>query len=313
MQYIHKDRVEDKLPEDWHKFVAKCWDYVNKKVAEARANAIAEGLDAQSIEDKVVKKKKKAINQKASLWRLFAKHVASVNNDKCWYCESKQDRSNMPVDHFRPKARVDNDKVHFGYWWLAFDWENYRYCCTHCNSLTSKGKYTVGKGDKFPLSNPEKRWMGDGQVCEEAPILLDPFVFTDTRKLTFTEVNGSAIPNFRCFDLSTGCLNKDTDDCKEKCDRVILSIDILNLNSSKTRTSRARISRSINRIMIRIQKLLIDAENGINVDDDIELYENQLATYLDVDAPYRTAARIFFRGHRTNHNSDWFDDFTDRI
>ncbi|PHN84561.1 hypothetical protein CSB62_19175 [Vibrio splendidus] len=313
MQFIHKDRVESKLPEDWHKYVQKCWDYVDKKVKEAEDLANSEGLGELEINKRLVTARKKAINQKSGLWRLFAKSVASINNNKCWYCESVENRSNMPVDHFRPKGRVEGSPEHGGYWWLAFDWENYRYCCTYCNSLASKKSYTVGKGDKFPLLDFDKRWMHSQQQCVEAPVILDPFVSGDTRRLTFSDTNGAAIPNFKCYDLKQGCRKQETDDCKSKCQRVLSSIDILNLNSTKTRTSRMRVARNVHRIIVMINRLLDNSKNGVDIESELEFYENQLVTYLDEDAPYRTAAKIFFRGYRTNQNSEWFDEFTDRI
>ncbi len=54
----------------------------------------------------------------------------------CAYCLRETDaRSTHHVDHFRPKRG--------GYFWLAYEWENFFWSCSLCNEI---------KGDKFPLS-----------------------------------------------------------------------------------------------------------------------------------------------------------------
>ena len=52
-------------------------------------------------------------------------------NNKCWYTEAQDSVSTLHVDHFRPKGRKKDDrtkKVEDSYWWLAFEWTNYRIC-----------------------------------------------------------------------------------------------------------------------------------------------------------------------------------------
>jgi hypothetical protein len=65
--------------------------------------------------------------------------------------------------------------------------------------------------------------------------------------------------------------------------------------------------------MKKINSLLEKQKNGENVDDDLEIFENQLSVYLDEEAAYRTAAKVYFKGHRSEENSDWYDDFSARI
>jgi uncharacterized protein (TIGR02646 family) len=299
VQYINKDRVQARLPANWNDYVERCWQSVNDKIEAAKAIAVVDGLTAEEIEKEISKVRKAAIAKRAALWRLFAKHVSTVNNNKCWYCESKENRSRMPVDHFRPKASVDNCDGHDGYWWLAFDWENYRYCCTLCNSLTADPNGTHGKADKFPLLNENDRCSDEACDLEnERPVLLDPFKSRDVRLLTFLE-NGIPAPN----------ADKGTDDYKRADD----TIKIVNLHEGKIRVSRLRIAAQIKRIMKKINSLLEKQKNGENVDDDLEIFENQLSVYLDEEAAYRTAAKVYFKGHRSEENSDWYDDFSARI
>ena len=50
--------------------------------------------------------------QAAKTWRATKELLAALSYDKCWYCESRQDRSLGAVDHFRPKGRLEDDKTH---------------------------------------------------------------------------------------------------------------------------------------------------------------------------------------------------------
>jgi uncharacterized protein (TIGR02646 family) len=299
MQYINKDRVQARLPAEWDVYVERCWDAVGRAIEKERAKAVEEGLNADTTELKLKKAKTKAISKRAALWRLYAKNVSSINNEKCWYCESKEDRSRMPVDHFRPKAAVDGCDEHDGYWWLAFDWENYRYCCTLCNSLTNNGNSTLGKADKFPLLVEGDRCLTeDDDLDDENPVLLDPFKSRDVGLLTFLDT-GVPTPN----------ADPDTDNYK----RADQTISLLNLRDGKVRVSRLRISGQIKRIMKQINSLLGKQKTGEYVDDDLEFYENQLSVYIDEEAPYRTAAKVYFNGYRRSENSEWYDTFLARI
>ena len=38
-------------------------------------------------------------------------------NHKCCYCERQRDKREMDVEHFRPKAKVEENSKHPGYWW----------------------------------------------------------------------------------------------------------------------------------------------------------------------------------------------------
>jgi len=86
----------------------------------------------------------------------------------CAYCGADIDEAGIDVEHFRPKSNVDEDEMHGGYWWLAYDFENYFLSCIVCNQ-----KY---KRDRFPLSNGAVRvtYESRGQLATEDRILLDP-------------------------------------------------------------------------------------------------------------------------------------------
>jgi uncharacterized protein (TIGR02646 family) len=94
---------------------------------------------------------------------------------KCGYCEFPiKDSQHGEVEHFRPKAKVTNEKDeviadHPGYHWLAYDWQNLLISCIKCNQL-SKRKF--GKGCRFPVVN--KYAYTPGMINQEKPLLINP-------------------------------------------------------------------------------------------------------------------------------------------
>jgi hypothetical protein len=110
-------------------------------------------------------------------------------NDKCWYSEARDTAAPIHVDHFRPKGRVtDKDGTHRdGYWWLAFEWSNYRICGHFLN---------VKKNDCFPLLEGDCAKPGNILSLQlEAPVLIDP-LSDSTRLISFErdEIACKAVP-----------------------------------------------------------------------------------------------------------------------
>jgi len=85
---------------------------------------------------------------------------------KCCYCERKRNQKReSDVEHFRPKAEVAEAPGHPGYWWMAYDWENYLFSCKTCNQDYKK--------NRFPLLKESQRALGPG-THRERPVLIDP-------------------------------------------------------------------------------------------------------------------------------------------
>ena len=94
------------------------------------------------------------------------KFLYESQHGKCCYCERKKDREETDVEHFRPKAEVEEAQDHPGYWWLAYSWENLLIACKMCNQK---------KRSKFPLKDKYKRaYMEDSDLDEEEPIMINP-------------------------------------------------------------------------------------------------------------------------------------------
>jgi len=129
------------------------------------------------------------------LWRALKVELHKLSRKKCWYCETIEVRADDAVDHYRPKGNVkDADPPHSGYWWLAFDWRNYRFSCTFCNSLRRSPTTVGGKQDYFPLSDEKRRARCEADnTQDEDPLLLDPTNPLDVLLLAFSE-DGCAGP-----------------------------------------------------------------------------------------------------------------------
>ena len=150
------------------------------------------------VENLPPEERSKEINTRESVWQNLKDNLADYSDDKCWYCESIQSRSDNAVDHFRPKNAVRKCPGHDGYWWLAFDWHNYRYVCTFCNSRRHDDEtdQTGGKWDYFPLIDENQRvYDRSGDIEHEDPCLLNPTRPSDPMLLWFDQT-GEAVERY---------------------------------------------------------------------------------------------------------------------
>ncbi|MBB4700642.1 hypothetical protein [Sphaerisporangium siamense] len=102
--------------------------------------------------------------------------LLALIGQKCWYCETIIQRADVNVDHFRPKSEVLDEPGHLGYWWLAYEIENYRITCKHCNSGGARFDGVPegrAKGSRFPLLAGPRAWQPGNERLEQ-PLLLDP-------------------------------------------------------------------------------------------------------------------------------------------
>ena len=147
-----------------------------------KANKITQEL----IREQDFEKRKIIIDKNSSLWGKIKDDLHQLSHGKCWYSESRDVYSHYHVDHFRPKKRaLDlNGNNEGGYWWLAFEWTNYRICGSVGNTK---------KGDKFAVLKYKANCESD--PCEDEIIyFLDPTNQDDTLKLTFDNT-GKTIPS----------------------------------------------------------------------------------------------------------------------
>jgi uncharacterized protein (TIGR02646 family) len=127
--------------------------------------------------------------KKKSSWGLLKKWLANASGHKCWYCEAKSTRAPFDVDHYRPKLGVTVDDVelvgHDGYYWLAYEWSNFRLSCQRCNRPEKDDANVLhGKANEFPLLDEAQRCaIPAGNLNAESPRFLDPCVEADCKLL----------------------------------------------------------------------------------------------------------------------------------
>lgn len=182
MRHLEIDYNRLTLPKDWQ---IKSQELTDELLAAPDAKTRAEIIDKNQDH-----------------WKNIKPVLAKIFNYKCWYTEAPQQGTDVDVDHFRPKKRVQetlsSDSPHDGYWWLAFRLDNYRFSCIVANRRRTDVDtgLTGGKADHFPLCEEFKR--AKSPICdaeEEQPVLLDPLKATDVQLLLF-KPDGEAMPRF---------------------------------------------------------------------------------------------------------------------
>lgn len=155
------------------------------------------------LEDKTPEERT-AIFKHHPIWQDLLVPLKRLSNNKCWYSEAQEVMSDMDVDHFRPKNEAigfdgNGEKVlREGYWWLAYDWRNYRLSSIYSNRLR-KDKHTeedisYGKGAFFPLRQGCIPATCQDELDEEVFYLLDPINPSDSNLLFFND-EGKAMPS----------------------------------------------------------------------------------------------------------------------
>ncbi len=156
------------------------------------------------------------IERKQALWRddRVRNWLLAQFNNKCWYSEARDSVSSIHVDHFRPKGRVSDEKskeVCEGYWWLAFDWTNYRIGGELLN---------VKKSDIFPFSDASRATHDDADsLRKECPVLLDPRDEDQARLISYDLQDEETCVAVLAADISP-----------EEAERAQRTIEILGLN-----------------------------------------------------------------------------------
>jgi len=143
------------LPIHVHK-VEPC-DFVNdwKKKVDSRRKEVAEAI---------------AENKKPtfpSAWGDLKEFLITLFHGKCGYCEEQFISVTFgDVEHYRPKGRVDEDKKHKGYYWLAYEPTNYLPACQICNEAV--------KRDHFPIAG-KRAYAETDPLDNEDPLLINPY------------------------------------------------------------------------------------------------------------------------------------------
>ena len=122
------------------------------------------------------------IKAKAQVWRDLREELIDKFGSRCWFTDAEETVAQLDIEHFRPKAeaRDEDETVHEGYWWLAFEITNLRLA----GQIPNRQK----KRCYFPLLPGSVR-ASPSDPCwrEELPLFLDPTKLTDVELVAYSE------------------------------------------------------------------------------------------------------------------------------
>lgn len=282
MRYVDIDQLE--LPDGWQARADQALNSLRAEIARAEDDARAAGKDA----NEVAIARKKAISDglkistRECIWRDLSTKLSDLSNGKCWYSESRNPMADKNVDHFRPKNSPLEDDSHDGYWWLAFDWRNYRYVSQWCNQYRNDKRNNTygGKKNHFPLLIGSSRaYFETDDIDQEEIKLLDPTDPEDWKLLTFlpngypTPANPEGTPEY---------------------DRAITSINIYHLHCKELVNDRKPLARRVQRVVEEMEGL----RPNLSQPPMRSFYKRQLKELLRLikkDAEYSAAALAYAR------------------
>lgn len=218
-----------------------------------------------------------------TIWAELKPSLKDLSKNKCWYCESREDRSDNTVDHFRPKSI---------YPWFALDYENFRFACTFCNSVRTNPETgeSEGKGDHFPLL-AGNRATNRIQRNTESFVLLDPCKTTDVGLLDFGD-DGRPRPKYP---------NE-----KTKNQRVLDSIKYYHLDHPDLNEARRLLALDIRDLIETGDGLYPDLNTGNGaIDKAFETVVDSIARLIVAEAPFSVFAKKMVKGFQ---NREWVED-----
>lgn len=176
----HKKPTDTNIP-GWIPWTQVQWEDWLAKSTQLVAEMAA--LDAAGKHEE----RNALIDANSGHWGALKEWLLALSGGKCWFSEVRELYSHYDVEHFRPKkeAKALDGAKRDGYWWLAFDYMNFRACGNVGNRK---------KGGWFPLQQ--------GSLCStyaapceesEARYLLDPIDDDDVSLIAFDE-EGKVIP-----------------------------------------------------------------------------------------------------------------------
>ena len=197
-------------------------------------------------------KRSQFIKDNSDYWGSLKKHYYKLSHEKCWYTEAKELASAYHMDHFRPKNATMELKEHEcgiktcnndePYWWLAFDWLNYRLSGSIPNS--SKNCY-------FPLRDKSAIAKKYDDLVYEDSALIDPTEAGDLIWIAFD---------------SEGRIYPDVDDEQSwEAKRVKISVRVYNLNYQPLVDQRVQIQVKCKRLIREIENIHNDIKNNGNI------------------------------------------------
>lgn len=265
---------------------------LNKKIT---ASWLAKAAAALKVLEKVPEKQRsKFIEKNSAIWSEVRPLLIELSHEKCWYSEDKLPDACLEVDHFRPKNRVSDAKKHSGYWWLCFDWKNFRIASPVANKRRTdlREEKILGKGCLFPLLDERHRTSDpkSWQSCSEEPLLIDPCIKSDVLLLDYSVEAGLIV-------------EKSGPEDSVNYARAKTSIDLYHLNEGTLLVKRMELHATIKNMGDRVEKLWNKkSAKTITPDEEKSLVTDldSLGDLIHPSAAFSAFARasLMQRGHR---------------
>jgi len=202
------------------------WDEWKKKAA----------VKAKKLIDDAIQRRKPEFKNK--IWKELKPFLEKLFHNKCAYCESNYTAvTPADVDHYRPKSGVEEDKIHPGYYWLAYDYHNLLPTCPLCNRCG-------GKTSRFPIKG-KRAMRPEDSLDAEKPLLLNPY----------TDKNIEAHITFGIKGIIVG-----------KTDRGLKTIEICMLDRETLQTKRQKLWEWEQKRLFRLFRDMVE-KNKIPEDD----------------------------------------------
>lgn len=278
----------------------------------------AQGLTQQLLNLPTIAEKNQLIDDNRAFWGQIKNELPF--RDKCWYSEAKESVSIYEIEHFRPiKATTRTTSLlkgknrlnpfeetrrdwtaatryrGVGYWWLAFDFRNYRNCGKQINGI---------KSTRFPLNLRSfiAYSEADDYTREEA-ILLDPTRPGDPELLTF-EPDGKTRPSV-------------TDITRPEYIRATVSIEVYGLNKidslvTHRETKWSDCNKAIKRALNKYVDLT-EAETAGNMadyykyfDEFMDFIENDIKPAINPTSEFSAVAKACIMSYS---KYEWINDY----
>lgn len=163
-----------------------------KKMIENRLiiynNSVTKLPDKRKIKSSIYRGEK---SKKDSVYSI----LFTLYHEKCCYCEER--RSNLDVEHYRPKNKVTGT-AYPGYFWLGYEWDNLILACKECNRDHKKNHFPVTHRieiNHIPKNNRTLKYYNLENLKDfEKPGILNPEE-KNFNPLDYFELNIKGVPN----------------------------------------------------------------------------------------------------------------------
>lgn len=238
---------------------------------------------------------------KNNIWTELYPALSKISGHKCWYSEAPESGSEWEIDHFRPKGKSMKEDGTIirsdGYWWLSYNWENFRLAGSLVNRRRQDRFDTCnnvyGKGCYFPLGSEVVSCAEDRLCEEEVPLLLDPTKPRDVTLISFDK-NGHPFPTY----------SKEEKVFLYK--KATLSIEYYGLEHIPFCRERRKVWAKCEDSVRRVQNKIVNDLD--NVELAIEKCFMELSNYSKITEPYSMVVRNFIKDKLEDDSYIWLKE-----